>query len=433
MTRALTDENEWVEFFAGRELPVFDPTVPRRVVVLAAHPDDETLGVGGTVQALHAAGAEVTLVVASDGEAAFPALGADDRASLAARRRVELATAMEILGSGKVEVVFLGLPDSGLAEREDELRERLAELLRGADCVLLPWPGDPHPDHAAVGRAGLAAAPVEAHRWSYPIWMWHWMTPYDDAGSTPSLAPPWARAARVPLPDELRAGKAEAIAAFVSQLVPGPNGEDPIVDPLMLTHFDRGFEVLFREPRHESAPVERFAKLYREAEDPWHTADSWYERRKRSVLLAALPNEWYRRVLEPACGVGELTRELVHRADQVVAFDPVPEAVERARRAAPSAEILVAALPEIPGSADLVVLSEILYYLDDETLTATLDGVLAALEPGGDLVAVHWRPWAPEAPRDGDAAHRILLAREELDVLIEHVEDDFVLHVLRRR
>lgn len=59
MTRALTGENEWVEFFAGRELAEFDPTAPRRVVVLAAHPDDETLGVGGTVQALHAAGAEV--------------------------------------------------------------------------------------------------------------------------------------------------------------------------------------------------------------------------------------------------------------------------------------------------------------------------------------------------------------------------------------
>jgi LmbE family N-acetylglucosaminyl deacetylase len=428
VTRELTSEGEWVEFFAAREFAVFDPTAPRRVVVLAAHPDDETLGVGGTVQALHAAGTEVTVVVASDGEAAFPALGPAARAELAARRREELATAMDVLGSGKVELVFLGYPDSGLAEHEDELREQLAELLRGAACVVVPWPGDPHPDHAAVGRAGLAAAPVEAHRWSYPIWMWHWMTPYDDAL-------PWARAARVSLPDRLRAGKQDALAAFVSQLVPGPNGEDPIVDPLMLTHFDRDFEVLFREPRQESAPIERFAQLYQEAEDPWHTADSWYERRKRAVLLAALPSEHYRRALEPACGVGELTRELVGRADQVLAFDPVPEAVERTRHAAPSAEVLVAALPQLPpvGSVDLVVLSEILYYLDDAALTATLDGVLAALEPGGDLIAVHWRPWAPEAPRDGDAAHRVLVAREELDVLVEYVEDDFVLHVLRRR
>ncbi|MGC4938748.1 PIG-L family deacetylase [Kribbella sp. DT2] len=428
MTRALTGEDQWVEFFAARELPVFDATAPRRVVVLAAHPDDETLGVGGTVQALHAAGADVTVVVASDGEAAFPALGAADRADLAARRRDELATAMDVLGSGKVEVSYLGLPDSGLAECEDELRELLVELLRGADCVLLPWTGDPHPDHAAVGRAGLAAAPVEAHRWSYPVWMWHWMTPYDER-------PPWARAVRMPLPERLRVGKEKALAAFVSQLVPGPNGEDPIVDPLMLTHFDRDFEVLFREPRTESAPVERFAELYRAADDPWHTADSWYERRKRAVLLAALPLERYRRVLEPACGVGELTRELVDRADQVLAFDPVPEAVERARQAAPAAEVVVAALPLGPplGSVDLVVLSEILYYLDDAALTATLDVVLAALEPGGDLIAVHWRPWAPEAPRDGDAAHRIVLARDELEVLVEHVEDDFVLHVLRRR
>lgn len=428
MTRKLTGEQEWTGFFAGRELPVFDPAAPRRVVVLAAHPDDETLGVGGTVQAMHAAGAEVTVVVASDGEAAFPALGPEGRAELAARRREELRAAMEVLGSGKVEVVFLGLPDSGLAECEQELCERLVELLRGADCVLMPWSGDPHPDHAAVGRAGLLAAPVEAHRWSYPIWMWHWITPYD-------AAPPWPRAVRVPLSERLRTGKQKALAAFVSQLVPGPNGEDPIVDELMLTHFDRDFEVLFREPRSESAPIERFAELYRAAEDPWHTGDSWYERRKRSLVLSALPSERYRRVLEPACGIGSLTRALVARADRVVAFDPVPEAVERARRTAPLAAVFVASLPVRPpaGMFDLVVLSEILYYLDDAALNASLDLILAALEPGGDLVAVHWRPWAPEAPRNGDAAHRILLARAELDVLVDYVEDEFVLHVLRRR
>ncbi|GAB3825802.1 hypothetical protein [Kribbella italica] len=67
----------------------------------------------------------------------------------------------------------------------------------------------------------MAAAPVETHRWSYPIWMWHWMTPYDER-------PPRSRAVRMPLPERLRVGKEKALAAFVSQLVPGPNGEDPI-------------------------------------------------------------------------------------------------------------------------------------------------------------------------------------------------------------
>ena len=427
MTREITPEHEWTTFFADHDLPAFELRA-ERVVVLAAHPDDETLGVGGTVQLLHDAGAEVTVVVATDGEAAFPALDPAARAELGARRRDEMRAAMRDLGGDDLELVFLGLPDSGLADCEPRLTELLRDLLDGADCVLLPWPGDPHPDHATVGRAGLAAAPVQAHRWSYPIWMWHWTRPGDESQ-------PWDHAVVAPLPQAVGEGKQRALARFVSQLTPGPKGEDPIVDPLMLTHFDRGFEVLFREPRQRSAPVERFSELYRSADDPWRTADSWYERRKRAVLLAALPSERYRHIVEPACGVGELTRELVSRAGRVSAFDPVPEAVERARKAAPTADIVVAALPDNPVTqpADLLVLSEILYYLDDVTLTASLDRLLGGLEPGGQVAAVHWRPWAPEGTRDGAAAHRILAARPELELVIDHVDEDFLLQILRRR
>lgn len=427
MTREITPEHDWTTFFAGRDLPGFDVSAGR-VVVLAAHPDDETLGVGGTVQLLQEAGAEVSVVVATDGEAAFPALDPSARAELGARRRDEMRAAMRELGDGDLEPVFLGLPDSGLAECEEQLTELLRELLSGADYVLVPWPHDPHPDHATVGRAGLAAAPAQAHRWSYPVWMWHWMRPGDEPQ-------PWAHASVAALPQSIAQGKQRALSRFVSQLTLGPNGEDPIVDPLMLTHFDRGFEVLFRQPRDRSAPVERFAELYRAADDPWRTADSWYERRKRAVLLASLPAERYRHIVEPACGVGQLTRELVPRADHVSAFDPVPEAVERARKAAPTAEITVAALPDVPVTqpADLLVLSEILYYLDDAAQTASLDRLLAGVEPGGHVAAVHWRPWAPEGNRDGAAAHRILAARAELEVLIDHVDEDFLVLVLRRR
>ena len=68
----------------------------------------------------------------------------------------------------------------------------LRDVLVDADCCLLPWPQDPNPDHSAVGKAVLAAAPVTTHCWSYPIWMWHWARPGD-----PRV--PWQRAIRVPL------------------------------------------------------------------------------------------------------------------------------------------------------------------------------------------------------------------------------------------
>ena len=105
----------WTEALDGHRPPSFEPAGHRRVTVVAAHPDDETLGASGCLQALHRAGAEVTLVVATDGEAAYPALDADARRDLARARRVELAAALRAQGLGDVAVHWLGLPDSGLA------------------------------------------------------------------------------------------------------------------------------------------------------------------------------------------------------------------------------------------------------------------------------------------------------------------------------
>lgn len=59
----------------------------------------------------------------------------------------------------------------------DALRGALVPLLADTDAYLAPWPGDPHPDHRATGRAAAAVAPVTAHGWSYPVWMWAWSTP----------------------------------------------------------------------------------------------------------------------------------------------------------------------------------------------------------------------------------------------------------------
>ncbi|MET0234493.1 MAG: bifunctional PIG-L family deacetylase/class I SAM-dependent methyltransferase [Kibdelosporangium sp.] len=420
-------ERRWDQRLRG--LPAFDLRGYRYVVAVAAHPDDETLGASGCLQALHAAGVRVEVVVASDGEAAFPALGQEERAALGARRRSELTDSLRAQGLEDVAIHWLGLPDSGLADHAGALTDALRNLLAEADCCLLPWPHDPHPDHSTVGACVLAAAPVTAHCWSYPIWMWHWT-----AGDSAEI--PWRRAYSLPLSQAQRARKSAGIKAFVSQLEPGPDGGDPILPPEVLVHFDRECEVLFREPRRQSAPISRFGELYAAQADPWHTQDSWYERRKRQVLLAALPNEHYRHAVEPACGVGTLTADLAERADRVSAFDAVADAVAATRRRElPGVTVEQALLPAgFPDeAADLVVLSEILYYLSDEDLHKTVDNAITGLQPGGDLVLLHWRPWAPEATRDGAEAHELVTARPELRTLVEHRDEEFLLHVLRRQ
>jgi SAM-dependent methyltransferase len=327
-------------------------------------------------------------------------------------------------------VHWLGLPDSGLTERADTLRRALRPLLADADAYLAPWPGDPHPDHRAAGLAAAAAAPATAHGWSYPIWMWAWTSPDDPAV-------PWQRAHVVGLDAPARAARRDAVACFVSQIEPRPDGSAPVLAAGLLDHVDRDTDVLFREPRSVSAPIDRFVGLYADGNDPWDTG-SWYERRKRAVLMAGLPRECYRTAFEPGCGTGELTVDLGGRCDRVLASDPVPSAVARARDLTahlPGVEVGVAALPDaVPtGPVDLVVLSEVLYYLDGPSLDITVDRTLAATRPGADVVAVHWRGWPAEAPRDADATHRLLQARPELETVVEHVDENFLIHILRRR
>lgn len=425
--RPVTRPEAWRAEIDRRGLPTFDIAAHRRVVVVAAHPDDETLGVGGVLQALHAAGAHLSLVVATDGEAAYPDLDAAARAELGRVRRLELVAALRAQGLDGMAVTWLGLPDSGLAGNTDVLRAALVPLLAEADAYLAPWPGDPHPDHRAAGLAAAAAAPVTVHGWSYPIWMWAWLGPQD-------ATIPWDRARSVRLDPAARAARRAAVDCFVSQVEPRADGAQPVLAEGLLEHVDREVDLVFREPRVGSAPVDRFAALYA-AGDPWST-DHWYEVRKRAVVLASLPRAHYRSAFEPGCGAGELTVGLAERCDELWSTDPVAEAVNRARAAVAGqvgVGVEVVALPDgVPaGPLDLVVFSEVLYYLDDATVATTLDRVVAASAPGADIVAVHWRGWPAEAPRDAVATHRLLRDRLGGEVLVEHLDEHFLLQVLR--
>jgi LmbE family N-acetylglucosaminyl deacetylase len=386
-------------------LPPFPDEPVERVVAVAARPQDAVLGVGGLLQHLHGRGAHVDLVVATDGQPAAP--------------RAELAAALAALRLSGVTVHWLGLPGSGLVPHRTELAERLVDLVRDAEVCLAPWPGDPHPDHRTVGEVALQVAPITTHRWSYPVLAGH--STDRDRERLPRAC---AHAHRVA--GTRRRRKAAGIAAFGAQLTPGRYGEVPDT------------EVVFRHARHEGAPLSRFVELYDTADDPWRVATSWYEQRKQGIALASLPRERYLTIVEPGCGVGGLTRPLAARCDRLVAFDPVAAAVRRCRSRTehlPNVTVELGMLPAgLPaGPVDLVVFSEILYYLSDADLKTTIDQAVAALRPDGHLLAVHWLPWAADAPRDGMAAHRKLLAHPCVDRLVEHVDERFVLHVLGRR
>jgi SAM-dependent methyltransferase len=181
-----------------------------------------------------------------------------------------------------------------------------------------------------------------------------------------------------------------------------------------------------------------FDALYAASDDPYASRERWYEARKRAVLLAALPQAHYRRVYEPGCGIGELTLSLSHRCDELLASDFSAHAVELARkRTAGRAHVQVAqhALPmDWPcdaGRFDLIVLSELGYFLARHDMQRVAECCKASLEADGTLVACDWTPDFAQRSLSTREVHGILsglgLARLAL-----HEEDDFVLQVWAR-
>ena len=81
---------------------------------------------------------------------------------------------------------------------------------------------------------------------------------------------------------------------------------------------------------------------------------------------------------------------------------------------------------------DLIVCSEMLYYLSDEDLARTVSLAVDTLREGGTLLAVHWRRPVPFHPQTGDEAHAALAARPELTLLADHREPDFLAQVYLR-
>lgn len=186
-----------------------------------------------------------------------------------------------------------------------------------------------------------------------------------------------------------------------------------------------------------SLPAGYFNSCYAATTDPWGFRTRWYEHRKYACALAALPQGRYRRGFEPGCSIGVFTAALAARCDRLLATDVAETPLRAARvRLAKLSHValerggVLEAFP--PGHFDLIVISELGYYFDPVDLRRLWTATTAALEPGGTLLAVHWRHPVPDYPQTGDAVHAALAAQPGLGRLVEHVEDDFRLEVYLR-
>lgn len=157
---------------------------------------------------------------------------------------------------------------------------------------------------------------------------------------------------------------------------------------------------------------EFFERLYAGDRDPWSFETSPYERAKYAATIQALPERAISNALEIGCSIGVLTQQLAARADHVLGVDVSDEALRTARaREIPNATFERRELPEeMPhGPFDLIVASEVLYYLDAPALDTMLDAIAQQLD--GSLLAVHWRHPTETYPLLGDEVHARLRER----------------------
>jgi SAM-dependent methyltransferase len=184
-------------------------------------------------------------------------------------------------------------------------------------------------------------------------------------------------------------------------------------------------------------PDAYFDNMYSGDDDPWQLSSRWYEQRKYAITLALLPNPRYRHAFEPGCSIGTLTTQLAQRCDHITAVDVAEAAVEAADarlREKDCRELVTLSRGSLdeqwpPGPFDLLVLSEVAYYLNADTLAEVLRRECPLLLPGATVVAAHWRHPVAEYPLTGDAAHAIIAATPGLKPLAFYRDDDVVIDV----
>jgi LmbE family N-acetylglucosaminyl deacetylase len=221
----LVSETEWQACLS--RLPAWDPP-GGPVLIVAPHPDDETLGVGGLIARQRTRGVEVMVAAVTDGENCYA-----DSPGMGEIRRIEQESALGRLGVESGKIVRLRLPDSAVSSKENGLVESLVELLSSETLIVAPWPGDFHPDHEACGRAAREAAHRACSSLAfYFFWTWH--------RGTTQLIESLPLSCLI-LDDGLLRTKKEALLNHRSQLA--RDCGDPILPEVLLAPARRPYEV----------------------------------------------------------------------------------------------------------------------------------------------------------------------------------------------
>ena len=169
------------------------PKMKKKAIVFAPHPDDETLGCGGTIARKLNEGYDVSVVFITDGRHSLTSLGVSSGPTpieIKEIRKEEALRATRILGLQEKNLLFLDFEEKTLEKHERQLRERIVEILEDISPleIFFPQEKEYHIDHritnkivrTAIGISNLR--PIEYQytiAWSFPFYLfWHVMNEY---------------------------------------------------------------------------------------------------------------------------------------------------------------------------------------------------------------------------------------------------------------
>lgn len=408
------------DFFWSQAEPVQGSALKevRKCMVIIPHPDDESLGCAGLISMLKAQGTQFKFILTTDGSASHRNSLKFSKDSLIAIRKRELLKVLDILGFGKDNLSCFDAQDSAMPAKGEpgfsDLVLKLASELNNfsPDFILVPYELDPHRDHRASWQLLMSALENgNAQRpliWEYPIWL------YQNAAQEdiPRLRNGELKSVKIRAYLEK---KKACIYTHLSQTTAliddDPTGFRLTEDMISNFIIDKEFYLERQKlnPKN-SLPADYFETLYRHNEDPWQFGTSEYESEKYHHTLSAIPQGIYDNALEVGCSIGIFTKLIADRCKQLTAIDISPIALDKAKKRLDNQKhvaFLQAAIPdEFPdGSYDLIILSEVGYYLTLEDLFKTMQKIDRALTVDGVLVLVHWIHFVVDYPLSGDDVH----------------------------
>jgi LmbE family N-acetylglucosaminyl deacetylase len=406
-------------------------TLDQPFVVLAPHPDDEILGAAGLMMEARSRGLEFGVAILTDGAASHPDASAS---ALAATRRLETQRGLDKLLDGPVPILFCDIHDGQLVSQvhNETLHSELAQFIRerSAQTLIVTDPADNHPDHKAT--FGLAARLVAGGACNQLTTMRIGQRLDGNGSSLPFHT--------------LQLGglgeqKAKAIAAHKSQ---SPSqrkfGAGFVLTSQMIEPFlnEEHYRIARGGDGSSAAiPATHFDILFSQSDDPWGYRDLPYEWDRFDQTLKMLQGQHFKRALELGCANGELTRRLAPLCASLLSVDHSVKAVEHARPLVADIRHVNVVCASIPkgtphGLFDLIVLSDMLYYLGFDGVAELISQLNYRSMPGTALLMANYLGATDTALTGEMAAEMSIALLTNWAVVNQHRSDLLRIDLLER-